>query len=275
VFYQPVEHNVDVRLILGGDTVARDLTGGDGSEPQNLDQLRVRHVVRQVVLIPQHQQRDAGESRLVHQLHEFVLRNINILAVRRVDDIHNDIRTHSSSPHSADKPASTAAAFAQASSRHRRLLSGQAFAQHEREALLARIAELEKVLQEVRDRHNAELLPPHNISNPSDVEINDEMSAAWTAPVVEDDGCRSGYLSPPVSPPEASRPPLVGRPVPKEIEDAQSLTVLEHGSPTKPRLQVTSSTLLFAREGEASSSLTGSRGTYFDGDSGAASPTNA
>jgi hypothetical protein len=188
------------------------------------------------------------------------------------DDIHNDIRTHSSSTHSA---VSTAAAFAQASPRHRRLLSGQAFAQHEREALLARIAELEKVLQEVRDRDNAELSPPHNISNPSDVELHDEMSAAWTTPVVEDDGCRSGYLSPPVSPPEASRPPLVGRPVPKEIEDAHDLTVLEHGSPTKPRLQVTSSTLLFPRKGEGSSSPTGSQGIYFDGDSGVASPTNA
>lgn len=192
------------------------------------------------------------------------------------DDIYNDIRTHSSSPpHSADKPVLTATAFAEASSRHRRLLSGQAFVQHEREALLARIAELEKVLQEERDRHKAELSPPHNIGDPSDVELHDEMSAGWATPVVEDDSCRSGYLSPPVSPPEASRSPLVGGPVLKEIEDAHDLTVLDHGSPTKPRLQVTSSTLLFARKGEASSSLTGSQGIYFDGDSGVASPTNA
>lgn len=192
------------------------------------------------------------------------------------DDIYNDIRTHSSSPpHSADKPVLTATAFAEASSRHRRLLSGQAFVQHEREALLARIAELEKVLQEERDRHKAELSPPYNIGGLSDVELHGEMSAGWTTPVVEDDDCRSGYLSPPVSPPEASRPPLGGGPVLKEIEDAHDLTVLDHGSPTKPRLQVTSSTLLFARKGEASSSLTGSQGIYFDGDSGVASPTNA
>lgn len=182
------------------------------------------------------------------------------------DDVYNTSGAHSSFPEGS---TSTVAAFAQAASRHRRMLSEQTFAQHERAALLARITELEQALHERQDHQNGELLHDNSIERSSYVEHHGVMSTAPTT-TLEDDGCRSGYPSPPVSPSEVDGRTLVDAPVSKEAEDIHSLTVLEPGSPEKPRLQIVSPTL-FTREKKYSSN--GSQGRYFDSDVQAASPT--
>lgn len=189
------------------------------------------------------------------------------------DDVFGASGAHSSEsflPFS-DSPTSNTAALSQAASRHRRHLSEQAFAQHEREALLARIAELEQALLEKQEHHDETPSHNHSTENPSYVELLGEMSTGPTTTDFEDNGCHSGYPSPPNSPPEAGRPTLVDELVLTQVEDRHSLRVLHGGSPTKPRLQLVSPTLFTTDNGEASSS---SNERYLDGDIQVASPSD-
>jgi hypothetical protein len=191
------------------------------------------------------------------------------------DDVFDASVAHSPEPFlpSSDGPIPTAAALAQAASRHRRLLSEQTFAQHEREALLSRIEELEQALLEKQDHHSEERSHNHNVENPSYVELHSEILTGPTTAAVEDDGCHSGYPSPPDSPFDAGRPTLADEPVSTQVADIHKLRVLHDGSPTKPRLQIISPTLFTREKDEASSSLNGNQDRYLDGGVQVASPT--
>jgi hypothetical protein len=178
------------------------------------------------------------------------------------DDVHDAGDAH----FSEEVVYSTSTGLAQAATRHRRLLSEQTFAQHEREALLTRIAELEQALSEGRDHHDIEPSQDLKTENPPYVDPQGESSTGPSNTAVEDDGPHYlEYPSPPVSPPDAMRPTLIQEATSAEIECIRSLRVLDDGSPT----------LFTTDKVEASPSSNGNREAYLDGGVQVASPINA
>lgn len=82
-----MQHSVEVGLFLGTDAVATDLTVSDGLEVHGIDYLVDRQLVWQVGLVTQHEEWDAIQGGLVHQLVQFFCGDWQGCLVSRVYDI--------------------------------------------------------------------------------------------------------------------------------------------------------------------------------------------
>ena len=65
---EPIQRQVDVFLLEARDRVAADLAAGDLLKLELFDELFDAERIRQVVLVAEHQKRNAGKRRFGHQL---------------------------------------------------------------------------------------------------------------------------------------------------------------------------------------------------------------
>lgn len=83
---EPLDGNVQIGLVLCGDRVAGDLLGRNGRQPKPINQLLCRQRPGQVILIPQDEDWNSRQLRLLHQIMQLIPRRINLGRVRRIHD---------------------------------------------------------------------------------------------------------------------------------------------------------------------------------------------
>lgn len=83
---QPLEHGVEIGLLLCADAVAADFAVRNGSEVERLNQVVDRELVREIGLVSQDQERDALEGWLLEEKSQLLAGDGKGVSICRIYD---------------------------------------------------------------------------------------------------------------------------------------------------------------------------------------------
>ena len=83
---EPLDGNIQIRLILRRNRITRDFLGRNGRQSQSINQLLRRQSPRQVILIPQDEDGNTRQLRLLHQIMQLIPGRINLGRIRGIHD---------------------------------------------------------------------------------------------------------------------------------------------------------------------------------------------